>query len=95
MILSFSYLDDVKHIKMVSAVSTYGIGFLTYIVFGFCQLFGVECKMYDDKIEKAKLSATAKMIEKAKLTGADGIMNVKIQMHGTTILMYGIAFKAN
>lgn len=93
--ISFAFLYNVKHIKMVSATATYGIGFLTYIVLGFCHLFGVECKMYDEKIEKAKSSAAVKLTDKAKAAGATGIMDVKFQMHGTTIFMYGIAYTEN
>lgn len=42
-------IDGVKQIKMVSASATYGIGFLTAIVLGFCNTFGIQCKMYDKK----------------------------------------------
>ena len=93
MIISFSYIENVEHIKMVSCSATYGIGFLTGIVLGFCHLFGTQCGMYDKKIEKAKFSAAAKLMEKAKAAGATGIMNVNFQIHNTTIFASGIAYK--
>ena len=92
---SFAHISDVQHIKMISASSTYGIGFLTAIVFGFCNLFGIECGMYDRKIEKAKFSAASKLMDKAKAAGATGVMDVQFQIYGTTIFMYGIAYSEN
>ena len=91
--LSFDHIDNVEHIKMLSSSSTYGVGLLTYIVYGFCNIFGVECEMYDKKIEKAKSSAVLKLISKASAIGATGIMDVKFQIHGITVFMYGIAYK--
>ena len=91
--LTFAHIENVEHIKMLSSSSTYGVGLLTSIVFYFCNLFGIECKMYDEKIAKAKTSAALKLAEKAKEAGATGIMDVQFQIHGTTIFMYGIAYK--
>ena len=91
--LSFAHIENVEHIKMLSSSSTYGVGLLTSIVFYFCNLFGIECEMYDKKIEKAKSSASLKLIGKASEAGATGIMDVQFQIHGTTIFMYGIAYK--
>ena len=91
--LSFAHIENVEHIKMLSASSTFGVGLLTSIVFYFCNLFGMECEMYDKKIEKAKSSAALKLIGKASEVGAAGIMDVQFQIHGTTVFMYGIAYK--
>lgn len=93
--ISFSHIDNVKHIKMLSASSTYGVGFFTSISVGFCNIFGLECKMYGKKIEKAKSSAACKLIEKAAAIGAMGIMDVQFQITGTTVFMYGIAYSEN
>ncbi len=92
---SFAHIDNVKHIKMISASSTYGVGFLTAFANGFCNVFGFECKMYDKKIEKAKASAAQKLIEKAAGAGATGVMDVQFQITGTTVFMYGIAYAEN
>ena len=86
-------LDNVKHIKMLTATATYGIGLLTAIVNGFCQLFGIQCKMYDKKIEKAKNAAVNQLLEKATAAGASGVMGINFQVYGTTVFMYGIAYK--
>jgi len=90
---TFAKLENVTSIKMLSASSIYGIGLITAIVLGFCCLFGAECGMYDQKIEKAKNSAAKKLIKKAEAVGANGIMDVKIQVFGTTVFMSGIAYK--
>ena len=90
--ISFAHIENVKHIKMISANATFGVGFLTAIAFWFCNLLGIVCDMYDQKIEKAKSLATYKLIAKANTAGATGIMDVKFQLHGTTIFMYGIAY---
>ena len=91
--LHFCMVPNVKHLKMVSASSTFGVGILTSIAQVICDLFGIECEMYDDKIEKAKKSAAGKLIKKAQEVNAVGIMDIKIEMYRTTILMYGIAYQ--
>lgn len=92
---TFSKIDNVKEIKMLSASATYGTGFLTSIALGIYNIIGTQCKMYDKKIEKAKNAAAASLIEKATAVSADGIMNVQFQIHGTTVFMYGIAYSEN
>lgn len=91
--ITFSNIDNVNQIKMLSASATYGVGLLTSIVYGLCNIVGTQCKMYDKKIEKAKNAAAGILIEKATAVGASGIMNVQFQIHGTTVFMYGIAYK--
>ena len=91
--LSFAHVENVEHIKMLTTSSTYGVGFLTAIVHCFCNLLGIECKMYDRKIEKAKSSAVSKLIAKASIIDAKGIMDIQIQIHDTTVFLYGIAYK--
>ena len=34
--LTFAHIENVEHIKMLSASSTFGVGLLTSIVFYFC-----------------------------------------------------------
>ena len=93
--ISFNNIENVKQIKMLSSSATFGIGFLTWIVYGICSLTGTQCKMYDKKIEKAKNSAANQLVEKATAVGANGIMNVQFQIHGITVFMYGIAYIEN
>ena len=93
MVFTSSHISDVCELEVVSAASTYGIGLLTYIVYGFCNVFGLECNMYARKIEKAKTSATNKLIAEARNTSSDGIMNLSYQMSGMSVLAYGIAYE--
>ena len=91
--LSYGIFSDVTPVMMVSATATYGVGLLTYIVLGFCNLFGIECVLYNRKVEAANRSATQYLIQKAEQGGADGIMGIQYQLHGLTVLMYGVAYK--
>lgn len=91
--LSFAHIENVEHLKMLTASSTYGVGFFTAIAVWFCNIFGLECKMYGNKIEKAKSSAALQLMKKAGGVGATGIMDVQFQITGTTVFMYGIAYK--
>lgn len=93
--LSYTSIPDVTPIKMISATSTYGIGLLTSIAMFFCNIFGLECTAYNNKIGKAKISATDELINKAKYAKADGIMQIQYQVSGLTVFMYGIAYKNN
>ena len=91
--ISFSLIDDVNHIKMLTSNATYGVGFFTAISLWFCNIFGIQCEMYDKKIEMAKNTAIETMVMKATKLGATGIMDVKFQISGTTVFVYGIAYK--
>lgn len=88
-------IENVTAVKMVSACCTMGVGLITVIARSFCSCFGLQCKMYDAKIEKAKNLAATELLMKAKSLNADGIMNVTIQIHDTTIFMYGMAYIEN
>ncbi len=90
-----STLENAKELKMLSANCTWGVGFLTSIARWFCNLIGKPCKMYDKKIVKAKNDAAMQLMEKAKGLNADGIMNVTIEIHDTTVFMYGMAYTEN
>ena len=91
--ITSSYLSSVNEIKLLTSTTTQGIGLLTFIVLGFCNLFGVECNMYNNKIEAAKNASATKIIEKAKQLDATGIMNIRFQITGLTVFMSGIAYK--
>ncbi|MBR6514213.1 MAG: heavy metal-binding domain-containing protein [Clostridia bacterium] len=92
--LTSSHLDNVEELKLVTATSTYGLGLLTHIVYGFCNIFGLECNMYKEKIEKAQESATEQLIQRATyLSRPDGIMNISYQVSGMTVFVSGVAYK--
>ena len=91
--ITSSTIKNVEELKLLSATSTMGIGFLTAIVLSFCHLFGVECDLYNRKIEKAKAYAANKIFNKANEIHADGIMNVRFQVSGLTVFVYGVAYK--
>ena len=85
-------LTDVTPMEKVTATSTYGIGFLTWIVLCFCNLIGCECEMYNNKVEKAENAATRLLKAYADNLGATGIMDVHYQVHGTTVVVSGTAY---
>ncbi len=88
-----AYIRDVKELKTVTASATMGVGFLTSVCFFFCNIFGIECKMYAKKIEKAKSLAANALVKKAQsIKEASGIMNIRMEICETTIFMYGIIY---
>jgi len=93
MYITTSNIENATQLKMVTAVTTYGVGIITLFIFSFCHFFGIECQMYDNKIEKAKATTAEKIVEKAKEAGATGIMDLRIQIDKSTVLMYGTAYK--
>ena len=98
---SISYLDrlythtltGVTPVGKVTATATYGIGLLTGIVLAFCNLFGCECEMYTNKVEKAEYAATVLLKTYADNLGADGVMDIRYQVYGTTVFISGTAYK--
>ncbi len=88
-------LQNVTPIKMLTANATYGVGFLTWIVLGFCNLFGIKCDMYTNKLDKAEDEAIEYLKLYAKNIGADGVMNVRCQIDGLTFFVCGTAYKEN
>ena len=88
--ISFS---DVTPLKLVTAKATYGIGFLTAFVGGFCAFFGIPNNMYSKKIKKAETLAMQELERNVKLIGADGVMDVRCQIDGLSFLITGTAYK--
>ena len=84
---------DVTPLKFVTAKATYGIGFLTAFVGGFCALFGIPNNMYTEKIKKAEALAMKELETNAKSIGADGVMDVRCQIDGLSFLITGTAYK--
>ena len=88
-------LTNVTAIETIAASATYGIGLLTSIVLAFCNLFGIKCNMYTDKLDRAEREATEQLIEQAKRLNADGVMDAHCQVDNLTFLIYGTAYKEN
>lgn len=86
-------LPDVTSLKLVTAKATYGIGFLTSFVGGFCALFGIPNNMYTEKIKKAEALAMQELEANVKSMGADGVMDVRCQIDGLTFMVSGTAYK--
>ena len=91
--LTSESIPNVQAVKMVSATSTYGIGFGTWFCTELANLCGTECKRLGKKINKANVSATNELMAKAAAANADGIMEIRYQISGKTVFMYGIAYK--
>ena len=60
---------------------------------GFCEIFGIPHGLYSKKMEKAQENAMAGLEKQAASLGADGVMDVRCEIHGLSILVYGTAFK--
>ena len=92
--ITTSQLENVIEVETITAVSTFGTGFLTAVVTYFIELFGIENNMLIKKIEKARNSAMHKLMEQAKaISSVDGIMNLNYQLSGKTVLVSGTAYK--
>lgn len=90
-----STLPNVTPIKMLTSSATYGMGFFTAIVKAFCELFGMKCDMYTNKLDKAEDAATNYLKRYAQDIGADGVMEVRCQVDGLTFFICGTAYKEN
>ena len=86
-------LSNVTPVKIVTAKATYGIGFLTAFVGGFCSLFGIPNNMFAKKLKKAEALAMEELTANAKAIGADGVMDVRCQIDGLSFLVSGTAYK--
>ena len=86
-------LPDVTPIKLVTGKATYGIGFLTAFVGGFCALFGLPNNMFTQKLKNAEALAMDELHAAAKAAGADGVMDVRCQIDGLTFLVSGTAYR--
>lgn len=85
--------DNVIDCGEVSAVSAYGIGFFTGLLFSFANLLGIHSGFLSKKITHAKDRARNDMIAQATALQADGVMDVKYQLSGLSVLAYGTAFR--
>ena len=88
-----SNLPNVIPLGFVSDRSTYGTGILTLFIGGFCEFFGIPHGMYSKKMKKAQDNAMEGLARQASKLGADGVMDVRCEIHGLSILVYGTAFQ--
>ena len=96
MFITVSKRDNVTELGTVSAISTFGTGFLTSFVSYFIELVGIENTMLANKMEKAKERALQSLIWQANaIPGANGIMNLSFQLSGKAVLAYGTVFRIN
>ena len=86
-----SHLSNAVAICGVSGSSSYGIGILTAIGNWFCNFFGAESYTHI-KVGKAADLATKRMMNIAAQKSADGIMDIRYEVSGTTVFVYGTAF---
>ena len=93
MALYTSSIPNAIPMQIVTERSTYGTGFLTLFLSGFCEFFGIPNGLYSRKMEKAESRAMKSLNDKATRIGADGVMDVRCEIHGLSILVYGTAFK--
>ncbi len=86
-------LYDVKDLGEVSGVCIYGMGLLTAICWMICQIFGKSSIFVGRKLERAKEKALEEMKLYAQELGADGVMHLRYQLSGRSVLVYGSAFQ--
>jgi uncharacterized protein YbjQ (UPF0145 family) len=86
-------IPDAIPIKFVSERSTYGTGFFTLFVSTFCEFFGIPNGLYSKKMQKAEAHAMRSLENLAASIGADGVMDVRCEIHSLSILVYGTAYK--
>jgi uncharacterized protein YbjQ (UPF0145 family) len=87
-----STIPNAIPIQFVSERSTYGTGFFTLFVSTFCEFFGLPNGLYSSKMERAEENAMKALLERAEEVGADGVMDVRCEIHGLSILVYGTAY---
>ena len=85
-------LDYVNDLGEVSGVCVYGVGLITSLFYGICTLFGKSSVFLGRKLDRAKEKATEEMKLYAEERGADGVMNIRYQLSGLTVLVYGTAY---
>lgn len=82
-----------EYVALMSAQASTGIGLLTAIAQGFCNVFGGETDLYTEKIGKVKLMALERLIEIANKRGCDRLTNINFVMDGLSVIAYGTGLK--
>lgn len=85
-------LDYVTDLGEVSGVCVYGVGLLTSLFYCICSLIGKSSVFLGRKLERAKEKAVEEMKVYAQEKHADGVMNIRYQMSGLSVMVYGTAF---
>ena len=80
-------LYDVKDLGEVSGVCIYGMGLFTCICYLICQIIGKSSVFVGRKIDRAEMKIYAQEM------GADGVMNLRYQLSGLSVMVYGSAFQ--
>ena len=86
-------LYDVKDLGEVSGVCIYGVGLFSAVCFLLCSVLGKSMIFVGRKLERAKAKALEEMKLYAQEMGADGVMNLRYQLSGLSVLVYGSAFQ--
>ena len=85
--------DSYEIVGLVSSQASRGLGLWTAICLGFANFFGIKCKHYAWKIEKAKNEALEDIIDEAIEKGADSIIDVRFALSGLSVIASGTAIK--
>ena len=86
-------LYDVKDLGEVSGVCIYGVGLLSALCYLVCSLIGKNAIFVGRKLERAKEKALEEMKLYAQEMGADGVMDMRYQLSGLSVMAYGTAFQ--
>lgn len=82
------YIDGAKVIddgKYISRECTWGMGFFTSFAIAWCGFFGLRCKKYEHKIQRAKKRVLNQLIEAGETHGFNALVGVDLQVHGLTV----------
>lgn len=94
--ITTSQLENVKELKSITAISSYGTGLLTSFISFFIEIFGIENKMLAKKVVKAKDGAIQSLIKQAESTkNGEGIMNLRFELSNLTVFAYGTVYSSN
>ncbi len=88
-----SSIPNAIPIQFVSERSTYGTGFITLFISGFCEIFGIPNGLFSKKMQRAEANVMQSLEKIVKQLGADGIMDVRCEIHHLSILVYGTAYR--
>lgn len=99
-IISVENLPGINYetLGVVSGSTIRAKNFVSDIGQGLKSIVGGELKSYTDMMEKARMQATERMVEKATQMGADAVIGVRyatsaIMAQAAEVLVYGTAVK--
>ena len=82
-----------EELGMVTSEVVRGMGLWTTICFMFANFFGTRCKHLEKKINQARTIALDCLKEKATKLGGDALIEVKFDLHSTTVMAYATVIK--